>query len=105
MNDEIQNDYNQKIEALKSDFETKYGELPGKVTALEELTQTQQAAIEAAQNEINELWKQVNSNTELIGQVYQGLTEDLEELRNQYADLSSNLDQLYQEIYGIGGLQ
>ncbi|MDE6192409.1 MAG: hypothetical protein K2M83_00270 [Muribaculaceae bacterium] len=105
--EEIQKDYNQKFDNLKDEFasKTEFNTLVDKVTTLEETTKTQQAAIEAAQNEINELWMQMNSQNELINQVYQSLTDELNELGAKYDEVSKNLDQLTQDIYGTGGLQ
>ena len=90
---------------LRNDFTTQHNALAERVTALETENANQQAALEAAQNEINELWNQMHSQNELINQVYQSLTDELNELGAKYDELSKNLDQLTQDIYGVGGLQ
>lgn len=93
------------LEALKTDFNTKHNALADKVTALETENATQQAAIEAAQNEIDLLWQKCAQQDENISQVYNALNDELTELKGQYESLQQNLDQLTQDIYGVGGLQ
>ena len=101
----VKSELQTEISNLRTDFTTQHNALAERVTALETENANQQAAIEAAQNEINELWNQMNSQNELINQVYQSLTDELNELGAKYDELSKNLDQLTQDIYGVGGLQ
>ena len=101
----VKSELQTEISNLRTDFTTQHNALAERVTALETENANQQAALEAAQNEINELWNQMNSQNELINQVYQSLTDELNELGAKYDELSKNLDQLTQDIYGVGGLQ
>ncbi|MDE6511728.1 MAG: hypothetical protein K2L00_06520, partial [Muribaculaceae bacterium] len=78
---ELKEDYELQISTLKTEFETKYGELPGKVAALEELTETQKKAIEAAQTEIEQLWLNLNQTNENIDAIYNSINDELDAVK------------------------
>ena len=103
---------NTKISDLTTEFNNKVdgiistqNDLTTRIVKLEADYQTQLEAINAANKEIEQLWLQMNSQNELISQIYNSLKDDLAELGNQYAELANEHDLLVQDIFGEGGLR